>query len=160
MAHEGRPMSRQVSEACMPFLVSEAAKNAQEKKREGYNPSESIGRRIGERLAARQARGHAYSSDPLDVVKFLCKIIWPAAFGKTVDNLKTNHRGVFVLQDQKMPWIQRASSSTYNSEVKDEIDAILAVASGIARGALEHMGLKCSVQAEVTEIPACTFDSI
>lgn len=36
--------------------------------------------------------------DTLEVVKFLCKDLWQAVFRKQVDNLKTNHRGVYVLQ--------------------------------------------------------------
>ena len=35
---------------------------------------------------------------------FLCKEFWQEVFKKRVDNLKTNNRGVFVLQDNAFRW--------------------------------------------------------
>lgn len=39
-------------------------------------------------------------SETLDVIKFLCKDLWTLVFRKQIDNLKTNHRGIYVLTDQ------------------------------------------------------------
>ena len=44
---------------------------------------------------------------PLDNIKFICKDLWPLLFRKQIDNLKTNHRGVFVLTDQRFQPISR-----------------------------------------------------
>lgn len=47
---------------------------------------------------AAQLPGCRYSKDKprmgdtLEIIKFLCKDFWQAAFRKQVDNLKTNHR--------------------------------------------------------------------
>lgn len=46
---------------------------------------------------------------PLDVIKFLCKDLWLACFRKQIDNLKTNHRGVFVLTDNRFHPLSRMS---------------------------------------------------
>jgi hypothetical protein len=46
---------------------------------------------------------------PLDNIKFICKDLWPLLFRKQIDNLKTNHRGVFVLTDQRFQPISRVS---------------------------------------------------
>ena len=46
---------------------------------------------------------------PLDCIKFLCKDLWTLLFRKQIDNLKTNHRGVFVLTDQRFQPISRVS---------------------------------------------------
>jgi hypothetical protein len=46
---------------------------------------------------------------PLDSIKFVCKDLWPLLFRKQIDNLKTNHRGVFVLTDQRFQPISRVS---------------------------------------------------
>lgn len=43
--------------------------------------------------------------DTLEVVKFLCKDLWAAVFRKQIDNLKTNHRGVYVLTDNSFRWL-------------------------------------------------------
>lgn len=48
---------------------------------------------------------HCIFPEAMDIVKFLCKEFWISLFGKSIDNLKTNHRGVFVLQDSVFSWI-------------------------------------------------------
>ena len=53
---------------------------------------------------------HIIFPEAIDVVKFLCKEVWQSLFGKGIDNLKTNHRGVFVLQDNEFSWITTLSS--------------------------------------------------
>jgi len=35
----------------------------------------------------------------------VCRDLWHAVFRKPVDNLKTNHRGVFVLTDNSLRWL-------------------------------------------------------
>ena len=58
---------------------------------------------------------HSFSANrprpqtPLDSIKFVCKDLWPLLFRKQIDNLKTNHRGVFVLTDQRFQPISRVS---------------------------------------------------
>lgn len=39
--------------------------------------------------------------DTLDAIKFLCKDLWLIVFKKQIDNLKTNHRGIYVLTDNR-----------------------------------------------------------
>lgn len=58
-------------------------------------------------IPSRQANvSHSFSrdkprfSETLDVIKFLCKDLWTLVFRKQIDNLKTNHRGIYVLTDQ------------------------------------------------------------
>ena len=40
----------------------------------------------------RYSRDRPRMTDPLEVVKFMCKEFWIAVFKKQVDNLRTNHR--------------------------------------------------------------------
>lgn len=76
---------------------------------------EHLGHAVGLRLAARVLLARAGSrrtaglaaAEPLEIVKFLCRELWGAAFGKGIDGLKTNHRGVYVLQDAAFPWLAR-----------------------------------------------------
>jgi len=74
-----------------------------------------VGRRHIERLlspiAAASSSVQGRFSDPLEAIKYLCKEYWGDVFGKQVDNLKTNHRGVYVLYDNQFSWIGRFSSS-------------------------------------------------
>lgn len=46
---------------------------------------------------------------PLDAIKFICKDLWILLYRKQIDNLKTNHRGVFVLTDQRFQPLSRMS---------------------------------------------------
>lgn len=67
----------------------------------GFN----AGQRLVERLLAHTQQSRF--AEQIDMVKYLCKEFWMASFGKSIDNLKTNHRGVYVLQDQGFQWISR-----------------------------------------------------
>ncbi len=55
-------------------------------------------------------------TDPLDTIKFLCKDLWTAVFRKQIDNLKTNHRGVFVLTDNRFEPLKRCSLEAGKAE--------------------------------------------
>lgn len=46
---------------------------------------------------------------PLDAIKFVCKDLWQLVFRKQIDNLKTNHRGIFVLTDNRFQPLSRMS---------------------------------------------------
>ncbi|KAK7849010.1 trafficking protein particle complex subunit 6b [Quercus suber] len=50
-------------------------------------------------------------SDHLDAIKFICKDFWSELFKKQIDNLKTNHRGTFVLQDNRFRWLAHISGN-------------------------------------------------
>lgn len=39
----------------------------------------------------------------------MCKDLWQLVFRKQIDNLKTNHRGIFVLTDQRFQALSRMS---------------------------------------------------
>ncbi|KAJ2810660.1 hypothetical protein GGI24_006971, partial [Coemansia furcata] len=60
-----------------------------------YVKLELIGFRIGRRLAERFAPPNRRLADTLDIVKFVCKDIWMVMFNRQIDNLKTNHRGIY-----------------------------------------------------------------
>lgn len=49
-------------------------------------------------------------NDALDAIKFVCKDLWMLVFKKQVDNLKTNHRGVYVLTDNAFRPLARMSA--------------------------------------------------
>ncbi len=55
------------------------------------------------------------------MIKFLCKDLWLAAFRKQIDNLKTNHRGIFVLTDNRFPPLSKMSiDRRAGSKARDE----------------------------------------
>lgn len=58
---------------------------------------ELIGFNAGFKLAETLTRDRQRFTDTLDKIKWICKEFWQLIFNSTVDNLKTNHRGVYVL---------------------------------------------------------------
>lgn len=58
----------------------------------------------------RFSRDRPRFNDTLDVIKFVCKDLWTLVFRKQVDNLKTNHRGVYVLTDNAFRPFSRMST--------------------------------------------------
>ncbi|EXJ62720.1 hypothetical protein A1O7_03158 [Cladophialophora yegresii CBS 114405] len=92
----------------------------------------------------------------LDVIKFLCKDIWTVVWKKQVDNLKTNHRGVFVLTDAKFRPLMRMAMVT-SAEAVQRAQPHLFFPCGIIRGVLASLGIKATVQAETSELPGAVF---
>lgn len=84
----------------------------------------------------------------LDVLKFLCKDFWIAVWDKQVDGLRTNHRGVYVLQDHSFKPLTRISSSQGSAAAAPAAKAQLAHSVGLLRGALLRMGISANLVAE------------
>ncbi|KAG8532031.1 uncharacterized protein KY384_003667 [Bacidia gigantensis] len=124
-----------------------------EQKEAAYRRLESLGYRVGQGLAERD---RPRFTDPLDVIKFLCKDMWTLVFRKQIDNLKTNHRGVYVLTDNSFKPFARMSMAT-SSEALAKAQPHLWFPCGIVRGSLASMGIVATVQAETSELPAATF---
>ena len=59
--------------------------------------------------------------DELDIMKAICKDFWSAVFKKQVDNLRTNHQGVYVLQDNKFRFLQNMSTSRQYLELAPKV---------------------------------------
>ena len=95
---------------------------------------EAMGFQVGSQLVERYARRRARFLDTLDVVKFLCKEFWTEVFKKQVDNLKTNHRGIFVLHDGHFRWLRLASAAKSMGDGAATMGADAAAADGTAGG--------------------------
>lgn len=93
----------------------------------------------------------------LDVMKFLCKDLWKALYGKQIDSLRTNHRGTYVLIDNKSRSIASLSSSYSTSEMISTAKVHLKLPCGIIRGAINSLGIEALVSAEIKLFPAVEF---
>ncbi|KAL9591033.1 MAG: hypothetical protein Q9203_000133 [Teloschistes exilis] len=121
-----------------------------------FRKLDSIGYRVGQGLVERFSRDRPRFNDTLDMIKFLCKDMWTLVFRKQIDNLKTNHRGVYVLTDNTFRPLARMSMSS-SSEAIVRAQRFLWFPCGVIRGALGSMGINATVQAETSELPAATF---
>ena len=117
---------------------------------------EMQGYRVGQGLIERFSKDRPRFNDTLDVIKFLCKDLWTLVFRKQVDNLKTNHRGVYVLTDNSFRPFSRMSAEAGGQAVL-RAEPFLWFPCGVVRGALAAMGITATVHAETTELPGAVF---
>ncbi|KFH43133.1 Trafficking protein particle complex subunit-like protein [Hapsidospora chrysogenum ATCC 11550] len=119
---------------------------------------EMTGYRVGQGLVERHvfSKDRPRFNDTLDVIKFLCKDLWSLVFGKNIDNLKTNHRGVYVLTDNVFRPFSRMSTEAGGQAVV-RAQPFLWFPCGIVKGALTALGIDATVQAEINELPGAIF---
>ena len=86
------------------------------------------------------------------------------AASSLVDNLKTNHKGVFVLQDNTFRWLRNVSaeaadSAQPGSAAKDAhtLSDYMLLPCGLIRGGLACLGYTCSVSCDISTVPSCSF---
>jgi len=119
---------------------------------------ETLGFSIGYRFVEQFMCNHAKLPGTLEVIKFVCKDLWLAIFGKHVDKLQTNHKGVYVLHDNKLSWLSNVHIDNSDTSSVDQAKKYLVLPCGILRGALSNLGIKCTVRAEFSKLPACLFN--
>ncbi|KAL9075096.1 MAG: hypothetical protein Q9161_001781 [Pseudevernia consocians] len=127
-----------------------------EQREAAFRRLETLGYRVGQGLVERFSRDRPRFTDTLDVIKFLCKDMWTLVFRKQIDNLKTNHRGVYVLTDNSFKPFSRMSMAS-SSDAVHRAQPFLWFPCGVIRGGLASMGINATVQAETSELPAATF---
>ncbi|KAI0078523.1 transport protein particle component [Panus rudis PR-1116 ss-1] len=118
---------------------------------------EAIGMHVGANTAERLCHDRALFTDTLDAIKFICKELWVACWDKQVDNLRTNHRGVYVLQDNTFKPVTRISSWEGRQDALRRARIYVAMSGGIIRGALARLGFQAAVVPEISSLPQCTF---
>ncbi|KAK1154504.1 trafficking protein particle complex subunit 6b-like isoform X1 [Acipenser oxyrinchus oxyrinchus] len=118
---------------------------------------EGLGFRVGQGLIERFTKDTPTFKDDLDAVKFLCKDLWINLFRKQIDNLRTNHQGTYVLQDNKFSLLSQFSNS---KQYIEEAPKYLVYTCGMVRGALSNLGIDSVVTAEVSVMPACKFQVV
>ncbi|XP_029975264.1 trafficking protein particle complex subunit 6b isoform X2 [Salarias fasciatus] len=115
---------------------------------------EAMGFRVGQGLMERLTKDTARFKDELDVMKFICKDFWTCVFKKQIDNLRTNHQGIYVLQDNKFRLLGSLSAG---KQYLEHAPKFLAFSCGLVRGALCSLGVRSIVTAEAAVMPACKF---
>ncbi|GMI65087.1 hypothetical protein like AT3G05000 [Hibiscus trionum] len=166
-------MGREVSESCIDSLLIEMVSTYcnrfyANKPELAARRIESIGYQVGHQLSERYTMERPRFSDHLEAIKFICKDFWSELFKKQIDNLKTNHRGTFVLQDNNFRWLTRMAvnqspengASGEPSIMADEkvVESMhLYFPCGIIRGVLSNLGIPCAVSADISNLPACSF---
>eukprot|EP00112_Aurelia_sp_Birch-Aquarium-sp1_P026315 Seg927.1 transcript_id=Seg927.1/GoldUCD/mRNA.D3Y31 product="Trafficking protein particle complex subunit 6B" protein_id=Seg927.1/GoldUCD/D3Y31 len=121
---------------------------------EAYSKLEKMGCRVGQSLIERFTKDTPRFKDELDMLRFICKDFWMKIYKKQVDSLKTNHQGVYVLQDEGFKLLSKISKER---DYMEEARKLLAFPCGIIRGCLAGLGVSAVVTVDVTAMPACKF---
>ncbi len=111
---------------------------------------EDAGRRFIERFAREKSRLH----EPLEIVKFVCKELWMELYKKQVDNLRTNHKGVYVLTDNRFKAVAHLSGPAgASAAVRDLAEKFLFFPCGFLQGVFRAFGMEAEVSADVAAVP-------
>ncbi|QBM86185.1 Transport protein particle (TRAPP) component [Metschnikowia aff. pulcherrima] len=96
--------------------------------------------------------------DVLEIMKFICRDVWRCLYGKQMDNLRTNHRGTFVLIDNKYKVTADFSSENGKADVVAKARTYTYLPCGIIRGILLSFGIEAYVSADNSQFPAVSFN--
>lgn len=116
------------------------------------------GLRLTEVLMYKSAGQLSKIVDILDIMKFVCRDVWKSLFNKQMDNLRTNHRGTFVLIDNEHRLISRLNSSKGNPDSINKARTYLWFSCGLIRGILMSFGVEAYVSAELSQFPTAIFN--
>ena len=88
-------------------------------------------------------------------MKFLCTDFWSSIFQKPVDNLRTNHQNVYIVQDDKFKFL--VSMAHGSKQYIKSAPKYVTFTCGLIRGALMNLGLESVVTSEVETMPVVKF---
>ena len=115
---------------------------------ENHAKLEALGYEVGFRFIEFVAQQRLLKTEPLEIIKFICREFWMEVFGKHIDKLQTNHRGVFVLKDNSFKWTSHLSSRNEISARKSW-ETIIKFPCGLLRGALSNLGYPAAISADI-----------
>lgn len=164
MAIAAAPRPREAAEACLEALTAELVRHYRAVG-QGAVPQaviEAIGLRVGRALTERLSRDKPRMTENLDVIKWACKDLWGEVFRKQVDSLRTNHRGTFVLKDSYFRWtrflsVDLGDSGTPSVAAVEAASEYLYLPCAVIHGALQALGVECTVAADASHLPAVDF---
>ncbi|XP_014212521.1 trafficking protein particle complex subunit 6B [Copidosoma floridanum] len=137
------------------YVVSKSSDD--NNKEEDLSRLEWMGFSVGYRIIERLTREWPRFKDELDIIKFICTDFWTSLYHKQIDNLRTNHHGVYVLHDHEFRLLAKIGKSGSKQYLK-ESPRLLAFTCGLLRGSLANLGIACIVKAEVSALPSCKFN--
>lgn len=98
-----------------------------------------VGVSVGAKVAESVAREHIWNKEVNSKLRFVCKEFWTFMFGKTMDRLQTNNKGIYVLFDSTLKWARHATHS--DLEVMSRTNSMtLGIVSGAIKGCLQALG--------------------
>lgn len=119
----------------------------------------SIGLRLAEVLIYKDSQNEILKDlELLNIMKFICRDVWKVLYQKQMDNLRTNHRGTFVLVDNSFKMFQRFDSPMGYQDTLSKSKPYLWIPCGVIRGVLKSFGVDSLVTPEITKFPSVSFN--
>ncbi|CCH47147.1 Transport protein particle [Wickerhamomyces ciferrii] len=119
----------------------------------------SIGIRISEILIYKNSNNEILKNlELLNIMKFICRDVWKLIYGKQMDNLRTNHKGTFVLIDNSFKIFNNYDSPIDLNDTILKSKPYLYIPTGIIRGVLKSFGVESIVTPEITKFPSVSFN--
>lgn len=166
MAAEGASGGTQVAAVCFDYLLSEflghlvsECKDTRASREAMYRKLEAAGFDVGRRVTEVLTKDFATIGDTLEVIKFVCRELWTYLFGKVIDQLQTDNRGVYVLHDTNFRWLAHVAGET-PKQSREQAVKYCVFPCGLLRGALAALGVNGVVRAEFPpgkDFPHCAF---
>ncbi|OXU20583.1 hypothetical protein TSAR_000550 [Trichomalopsis sarcophagae] len=138
------------------YVIGKTSNDGNDKE-EDLSSLEWMGFSVGYRIIERLTREWPRFKDELDIIKFICTDFWTSLYHKQIDNLRTNHHGVYVLHDNEFRLLGKVGKSG-SKQYLQESPRLLAFTCGLLRGSLANLGIACTVKADVTALPSCKFN--
>lgn len=154
--------SGEADECLFEYLHAEMVNYVLSKSSENKDGEEELSRlewmgfSVGYRIIERLTREWSRFKDELDMIKFICTDFWSSLYHKQIDNLRTNHHGVYVLQDNAFRLLDKVGTNNSKQYLK-ESPRLLAFTCGLLRGSLANLGIVSTVNAEISTLPSCKF---
>lgn len=136
------------------YVIEQNELKNKDAKDEDLSNLEYLGFSTGYRMIERLTKEMPRFKDELDTMKFICTDFWTAIYRKQIDNLRTNHQGVYVLQDNGFRFLNNISNGKQYLELAPRY---VTFTCGVVRGGLANLGINSLVTAEVQSMPSCKF---
>lgn len=162
---KGSSASGEADECLFEYLHAEMvnyvlSKSSAPDKKEGEQEVarlEWMGFSVGYRVIERLTKDWGRFKDELDMIKFICMDFWASLYHKQIDNLRTNHHGVYVLQDNNFRLLEKVGANGSKQYLR-ECPHLVAFTCGLLRGSLANLGIISTVHAEISALPSCKFN--
>lgn len=116
-----------------------------------------MGMGVGERIISFIVKEHVWTKENNSLMRFICKELWMYLFGRYIDRLQSNNKGVYIMYDYKFHWFQGLDMSDAIDRdcIEKYCNIALSWVCGVLKGAFKGMGKESSIEAAVEENNTC-----
>ena len=114
----------------------------------------TLGNEIGRKSIYYILKDHIWLKEENSILRFICKEFWCYYFGKFVDRLQANNRGIFLLYDYNFKWLARVGEGDSEGNVQAARrynQAVFSFVAGLIKGGMTGIGFEKKLKVEITK---------